>query len=456
MKREIPWDEIVEIIGRFPEGASLEELMLGLSPTIPRRTLQRWLAALIQKGRIIGEGKARSRVYKLSRPHEEKVLFEAAPFPLSKEAQKIQKKISQPIENRKVCHYQRDFLEKYVPNSTFYLSEKIRNQLFQLGRFDDGKYPAGTYARHIFKRLLIDLSWNSSRLEGNTYSLLETEKLLENEKGIEGKDFKETQMILNHKAAIEFLVQHATEIGINRYTIMSLHALLSDNLMSDSASSGRLRFIPVGIAKSTYFPLDVPQLIEECFDLMLSKAKQIEDPFETAFFFMVHLPYLQPFDDVNKRTSRLAANISLIQKNLCPLSFIDVPEHIYIEGLLGVYEMGQPELLRDLFVYAYERSCSIYSQTQKLIGDPDPFRLKYRKEIKEIVHDIVVNRLDKINAIHAIRKVSLKLEKEDQSRFIELVERELQSLHIGNIARFQLRPHDFEKWKEIWSHTETI
>src|SRR5437773_2412409 len=96
-----------------------------------------------------------------------------------------------------------------------------------------------------------------------------------------------------------------------------------------------------------------PTVIQECFDLLVTKANRIKDPFEQAFFLMVRIPYLQAFDDVNKRTSRLAANIPLIQNNLCPLSFIDVPEEMYINGLLGVYELKRVELLRDIFAWSY-------------------------------------------------------------------------------------------------------
>ena len=124
--------------------------------------------------------------------------------------------------------------------------------------------PAGTFGRQLLNRLLIDLSWNSSRLEGNTYSLLETERLLELGEAAEGKDASEAQMILNHKAAIELVVEQASETGFNRYTMLNLHALLSDNLL-DPQACGRLRRIPVGIKDSVYHPLEVPQLVEECF-----------------------------------------------------------------------------------------------------------------------------------------------------------------------------------------------
>lgn len=303
----------------------------------------------------------------------------------------------------------------------------------------------------IFNRLLIDLSWNSSRLEGNTYSLLETERLLELGESAEGKDAMEAQMILNHKAAIELLVEQATEIDFNRYTILNLHALLSDNLLADPQAGGRLRITAVGIAGTVYHPLEVPQLIEECFQQILDTARTIKDPFEQIFFTMVHLPYLQPFEDVNKRVSRLASNIPLIRRNLCPLSFIDVPDRAYIDGILGVYELNRIELLRDVFVWAYERSCARYSAVRQSLGEPDPFRLRYRSRIYEFVTTVVQGQLNKREAIRWIARESVeKIPADDKARFIEVVETELRCLHEGNIARYKLRPSQFEAWRENW------
>lgn len=108
-----------------------------------------------------------------------------------------------------------------------------------------------------------------------------------------------------------------------------------------------------------------------------------------AFFAMVHLPYLQPFEDVNKRVSRLTANIPFIRQNLSPLSFIDVPERASIEGLLGVYELNRVDLLRDVFVWAYERSAQRYVAIHQSLGEPDKFRLRFRNELIEVVNEIV-------------------------------------------------------------------
>jgi hypothetical protein len=165
--------------------------------------------------------------------------------------------------------------------------------------------------------------------------------------------------------------------------------LLSENLLADADASGRLRTTTVEIGGSVFHPLAVPQHLEDYFRLILDKADEIRDPFEQAFFLMVHIPYLQPFLDVNKRVSRLGANIPLIKHNLSPLSFVDVPEQAYVEGTLGVYELNRFELLRDVFVWAYERSCQRYVAIKESLPEPDPLRLRNREALISVVSEIV-------------------------------------------------------------------
>ena len=129
----------------------------------------------------------------------------------------------------------------------------------------------------------------------------------------------------------------------------------------------------------------------------------MKNPFEQAFFVMVHLPYLQPFEDVNKRVSRLAANIPLIRHNLGPLSFIDVEQRDYVGGLIAVYEQNRTEYLRDVFVHAYRRSCARYAAVRQSLGDPDPFRLRHRDFIKHLVHALVQEGVDKRQAAKRIK-----------------------------------------------------
>jgi len=446
-------NKVLKVLSQCPQGIGFTEILKSLSPIPNPRTLQRWIKTLIEKGYIHAEGKTRNRKFYLNQQEFEPIRnkpSKGSSLKLTQEAEEIQAKVSRPIQSRPHVRYHQEFLDSYKPNHTFYLSEPLRQKLHEMGKAQGDRYPAGTYAKQIFDRLLIDLSWNSSRLEGNTYSLLETGRLIDLGQMAEGKDLKETQMILNHKAAIEFLVESAKEIHINRYTISSIHALLSDNLLSDTAC-GRLRSIPVAIGSSSYTPLNIPQVINDCFDRLILIAKEIEDPFEQSFFLMVHLPYLQPFEDVNKRTSRLAANIPLIKKNLCPLSFIDVSDQVYINGLLGVYELNRIELLRDVFVWAYERSCFMYSSARNTLGEPDAFRMKYRDPIVQMVAKIVRDCMDKLEAVASIRKRAREIiPEEDRDRFIEIVEREIQSLHVESVVRYRLRPSEFEKWQKTW------
>lgn len=445
---------ILRAVGRFPRGGSVVEIAAVINSTISRRTLQRRLVVLVEHSQIIAEGETKGRRYRLaeihepSRRNEDQAEREHDEIGLSPEAAELKEQVQASVTNRTPVGYKRTFLDSYQPNQTFYLPDSARRRLEAAGRKSSVTLPAGTYIRQVYNRLLIDLSWNSSRLEGNTYSLLETERLLEAGEHVEGKRAQETQMILNHKAAIELLVDQADEIGFNRYTISNLHALLSDNLLADPMAGGRLRSIPVGISESVFHPLEMPQLIDECFEQVLEKAEAIENAFEQALFIMVHLPYLQPFVDVNKRVSRLAANIPLIRKNYCPLSFVDVPKKDYTLGLLAVYELNRVEYLRDVFVWAYTRSCARFSAIRESLGEPDPFRLKYRSQIGEVVAEVVRKSMSQKKASSWIGRRSTKLvPAEDEPRFTEIIKMELKSLHEGNIARYRLTQAEYKAWK---------
>jgi len=448
-------EQVQNLLQHFPDGASVETLQAGYGKPIGERTLRRYLVLLQQRGRVRASGATRSRLYhwapETPMQTESVVEQKGARVPLSSESEAIQRLLKQPEGNRIPVGYNAHFLQSYRPNADFYLTEIQRVHLKTLGQTTQGDLPAGTYARQILQRLLIDLSWNSSRLEGNTYSLLDTQRLLAQGQAAADKSAADAQMILNHKDAIEFLVDSAGEIGFNRYTITNLHGLLSYNLLPDPSASGRLRTHAVGIHLSVYTPPAIPQLIEENFNLLLANADAIQDPFEQAFFGMVHIPYLQPFDDVNKRVSRLAANIPLNKQNLAPLSFVDVPQDLYIQGLLGVYEQQNIALLRDVFLWAYERSCLRYAALRQSLGEPDPFRVKYRDAIRTLVTTVVSQGIAQTDARREIEKYARQVPEGDQRRFVEVVETELLSLHSGNIARYRIRPSEFERWQAVWS-----
>ena len=453
---------IEQVLREYPEGRTVSQIEAGLTTVPPRRTLQYRLKCLVDSKRLFMEGTGRWAHYRLPPPvslalqataGSPTASFRLTVVPaLSTPGIEIQEYVRQPLAARRPVGYDRAFLDSYWANETFYLSQEQREHLHEVGRPAIAGQPAGTYAKQILNRLLIDLSWNSSRLEGNTYSLLDTTRLLDIGEEAEGKQRLEAQMILNHKDAIEFLVENAGSIGFNRHTILSLHALLADNLLADSRATGRLRHIAVGIEGSVFYPLETPALIEECFDRILATAAAISDPFEQAFFVMVQLPYLQPFDDVNKRVSRLAANIPLIKANLAPLSFEDVPRDLYTEAMLGVYEMKRIELLRDVFVWAYGRSAARYAAVRQSLGEPDPFRLQHRSALREVVGAVIRDCMNTKRAAAWIAAWAQEhIDQPHRERFREVAERELLNLHEGNFARFRVRPSEFEAWQEVWT-----
>ncbi len=454
---DIPSPETDAICAVFDGRAlSIEQIRVRLPEKPARRTLQRRLAKLVERGRLLALGERRGRRYRVpgyAQPVDDSRIRETPDeIPLSAAAREIRGRVLRPLTAREPVGYRQEFLGDYRPNISAYLSAAEVVRLAKIGRVAEDSQPAGTHFRKVLHRLLIDLSWNSSRLEGNTYSLLETERLLERGENAEGKDARDAQMILNHKAAIELLAEQPTEIGFNRYTICNLHALLSDNLLPDPGAGGRLRDHPVGITGTVYHPESVPQVVEEHFQMFLAKAEAISNPFEQAFFAMVHLPYLQPFEDVNKRTSRLAANIPLVRRNLCPLSFVDVPQPDYIQATLGVYELNRTAYLRDVFLWAYERSCARYSAIRQEIGDPDVFRMKYRAQIADSVRAVVGGAMDKAAASRWIAAHAREsIPGGDVVRFVETTETELTSLHEGNMARYRIRPSEYRAWRTTWT-----
>jgi hypothetical protein len=457
LANQIPEEALLAIedaVRRNPNGVSAPEILRALATPVPPRTLQYRLKHLVTRNHLIMDGEGRWARYRLPDAPKVAAVREDADepvIPLSEAGTAIRDYVRQAPEARKPVGYDRKFLDLYRPNASFYLTEQDRTHLAAVGRPQIAEQPAGTYAKQILSRLLIDLAWNSSRLEGNTYSLLDTKRLIELGEEAVGRAHLEAQMILNHKDAIEFLVGAADEIGFNRYTLLNLHALLANNLLADPAAAGRLRYIAVGIERSAFHPLEVPQLIEESFHQILATAAAIRDPFEQAFFVMVQLPYLQPFDDVNKRMSRLAANIPLIKRNLTPLSFTDVPRQTYTEAVLGIYELNKIDLLKDVFIWAYERSVARYAAVRQSLGEPDPFRLRYRKQLRELIAELIracVGRKEVAARVAAWS--NREIDSGDRERFAEIVEAELIGLHEGNFARYQIRPSEFAAWRQVW------
>lgn len=233
------------------------------------------------------------------------------------------------------------------------------------------RMPVATYSRFGLSKLLIDLSWASSRLEGNTYTQLDTQVLIEYGKTNDGKPAEYAAMILNHKMAIEFMM---STLSITEENIKKIHAYLADNTMAtesrhflDPDKCGVVRsFTENGlfIGASSYMPPQAedrpPGFIDKEFSRIIQSANKLSDPINQSFFLMTRIPYLQAFYDANKRTSRISCNIPLLEAGLAPLSFVNFDEKKYMACMITFYELGDERLAKSAFVDAYLSSAFRY------------------------------------------------------------------------------------------------
>lgn len=249
-------------------------------------------------------------------------------------------------------------------------------------------------------------------------------------------------MILNHKEAIQYVVDNLADITINRPDLCNIHALLADGLLADPAMVGRLRRMPVGITHSSYRPLGDQFAIEQEFDILIQKAAAITDPFEQSFFLLVHIPYLQAFDDINKRTSRVASNIPLLKADLAPMSFLTMDDGAYIDGLIGIYELNNVSLLREVYIDAYLASAENYRTLRAEVETPEKAALVYRdfvrKAVRRSVLDWKVFLPERIMAMAA----EADIPEDDREQVVNHVGQEFRGLHEGNVIRYRLRPED--------------
>jgi Fic family protein len=414
---------ILDYIAAHP-GARREDIRRHIVPEVSETTVWRALKRLVDNGELEVSGKGPATGYSIAG------------------AAVVRAHLQTPCNRRRPAGYKKEFLDRYIPNKTFYLSEADRQRLREAGTPIASPLPVGTYARRILERLLIDLSWASSRMEGNTYNLPETERLIRFGQEVSGKDRKEAAMILNHKEAIQYVVENLATITIGRRDLFNIHALLADGLLVDPAMAGRPRRMPVGITHSSFRPLDDPFAIEEEFNILIEKAAAIIDPFEQSFFLLVHIPYLQAFNDINKRTSRIASNIPLLKVDLAPMSFLTMDDRAYIDGLIGIYELNNVSLLQEVYVEAYLTSAENYRTLRAEVETPEKAALVYRDFVREAVRRSVLDwkafRPDLIMAMAA----EADIPEADREEVVNYIGNEFRGLHEGNAIRYRLHPKD--------------
>lgn len=215
-----------------------------------------------------------------------------------------------------------------------------------------------TIQKKELERLVIELSWKSSKMEGNTYTLLDTEKLILENTEAPGHSKKEAQMILNHKDAFNYIHQNAAQFKtITRKNLEELHSILVKDL---SVGLG-LRTKPVGVMGSKYLPLDNIHQIAEAVENLETAVSRMLTPYAKALTALLGISYIQPFEDGNKRTSRLMANAVLLSHGLAPLSYRSVDENEYREAVLVFYELNSIIPLKNIFIGQYTFAAQNYA-----------------------------------------------------------------------------------------------
>jgi hypothetical protein len=412
---------------------------------IPRTSINRHLAKMAHAGALTRTGKGPSTAYQIKAnaesPSSYSVAESNAPdtgHTWGAKAENLLKNLRAPLGQRHPVSYQRDFVDGYRPNESALLPASLSATLHEQGRLK-GQQPAGTYARRVLEQLLIDLSWYSSRLEGNGKSLLDTRELFS--KGRRPGDDTDSTMLLNHKDAIEFMADAVPTYGITMPVVCNLQSTLMNGLLANPASLGAIRRTIVNVADTVYVPSQVPALLDEMLRAVVEKARAIRNPVECAFFLWVNIAYLQPFEDGNKRTSRLASNLPLLLSNCAPLSFLNVEPSDYAMAMLGVYEQQDVSLAAELFDWTYRRSIAKYRAVLESMGAPDPLRAKYREHLGDAIRQIVLGGSTLAAAVEG-----LNIPDEDRKNFIELLRVELANLEPYNCARYRLSINKTEEW----------
>jgi Fic family protein len=344
-----------------------------------------------------------------------------------------------PLGTRTPVGYERTLVSDYIPNQSSLLPLQLATELYSAGRSRD-QHPAGTYAREVLEQLLIDLSWSSSRLEGNNKSLLDTKELFELGEGAGHMD-EDTLMLLNHKNAIEFMVEAVPTEGITMPVLVDLQAKLMRDLLKDARDIGSIRRRIVNIDGSVYSPSNIPALLEGTLKEIIEKVRQIRNPVEAAFFLWVNVAYLQPFADGNKRTSRLSANMPLMFYNCAPLSFLDVERTDYATAMMGVYEQRNVTAAVELFEFIYRRSIQKYSVLRASLSVPDPLRARHRKTLNELMQFVVFYGKTLNDAL-----LEVAVDAADLTALRAIANAELDQLEQYNGARYNLARGMTQRW----------
>lgn len=341
-------DRILDILNKFARPVAVSDVFAALSEAgekSARITVIRDLGQLIDLQLVSQKGRGRGVVYELSPVYNlNKPIDIEAYFKIDPDKREIIKRFNFGIFS-------------VIKNGIFNVSElnflRKNNEIYRA----NVKKMTPAALKREFERLTIELSWKSSKIEGNTYTLLETEYLLKEHQEPKGHTKEETAMVLNHKKSLDYARSHQNQFkNISVSKIEDIHALL----IKDLGVARNIRRGLVRIAGTAYQPLDNQYQIKEAMEKMCHLVNTVNNPFDKALMAMLLIAYVQPFEDGNKRTSRLIGNAILMAYNCCPLSFRSVDELEYKKAIILFYEQNNLSYFKELFINQFDFAVKNY------------------------------------------------------------------------------------------------
>lgn len=338
--------QIIDFIEKTGECSS-KEIFDGVNISVSYATLKRLLTNLVSENYVSVRGQGKGTKYVISPVY----------------------KVIQPIDVEQ--YYKKEIDEREIKESFDFaiinevlakssvlteselskLNELQKQFLKNISQLSESEY------KKEFERLAIDLSWKSSQIEGNTYSLLETEKLIKDKETAAGKTKEEAIMLLNHKDALDFIIDNPDYLSpVNVSKIEDIHSILVKELEVER----NLRKRRVGISGTNYRPLDNEFQILEALQDTCNLINRKENVFEKALLALVLISYIQPFADGNKRTARIVSNAILMNNKHCPLSFRTVDSIDYKKAMLLFYEQNNISRFKEIFIQQYEFAVNTY------------------------------------------------------------------------------------------------
>jgi Fic family protein len=339
-------NEVLEFVRQNP-ALSSKDIHTGLKESTSYATLKRTLQRLVDENLLVTTGQGKATKYHLSNVYE-------LLHPID-----VNRYFEKEVDERKIKEiFNQELVTGILPAAPIFTDDELAllNQLQKTYTNNVSSLTTIEYTKEL-ERLAIDLSWKSSQIEGNTYSLLETEHLLKEKQTASGKTKDEAIMLLNHKEALDFIIANPNYISLLSVSVIEdIHSLL----IKDLAVDRNIRKRRVGISGTNYKPLDNEFQIKEALVNVCTLINQQKNIFAKALLLLVLISYIQPFADGNKRTARIISNAVLMHYHYCPISFRTVDAMEYKKAMLIFYEQNNITPFKEIFISQFEFAVKTY------------------------------------------------------------------------------------------------